>query len=82
MANFKDPSFELMFVYVLNNLIPRLMVKRRQENACLFDDDGGNKNNGVVGAITTGKVVTPKTRDTFLQAYGQSKLCMTTVASR
>ncbi len=56
------------------------MVKRRHENACLFDDDGGNQNNGAVGAITTDKVVTPPTRDTFLQAYGPSKLCVTTVA--
>ncbi len=80
VANLKDISVELMFDYVRNNLIPRLMVKRCHETACLFDDDGGNQNDGVVGAITTDKVITPTTRDAFLQAYGLSKLCVTTVA--
>jgi hypothetical protein len=71
-----------MFDYVHNNLIPRLMVKRRHENACLFDDDGGcNQNDGIVGVTTVDEVVTPtSTRDAFLQAYGLSKLCVTTVA--
>ena len=52
VANLKDLSVELMFDYVHNNLIPRLMVKRCHENAYLFDDDGGNQNNGAVGTIT------------------------------
>ncbi len=67
MAHLKDLSVELMFDYVHNNLIPRLMVKRRHENACLFDDDGGcNQNNGVVGVTTVDEVVTPTTtRDAF-----------------
>jgi hypothetical protein len=82
VAHLKDLSVELMFDYVHNNLIPRLMVKRRHENACLFDDDGGcNQNDGIVGVTTVDEVVTPtSTRDAFLQAYGLSKLCVTTVA--
>ena len=80
MANLKDLSVQLMFENVHNNLIPRLMVKHRHKNACLFNDDDINQYDGVVGAITTDKVVTPTTRDTFLQAYGLPKLCVTTVA--
>ncbi len=60
VANLKDLSVELMYAH--NNLIPRLMVKRCHENACFFDDDGGNQNDGVVGAITMDKIVTPTTR--------------------
>ena len=36
VANLKDLSVELMYEYVHNNLIPRLMVKRRHENACFI----------------------------------------------
>jgi hypothetical protein len=75
VANLKDLSVELMLNYVHNDLIPRLMVKRRHEDACLFDDNGGDRQtNGVVGGTTSAEVATtPTTRDTFLQSYGLSK---------
>ncbi|KAI2489341.1 hypothetical protein MHU86_25254 [Fragilaria crotonensis] len=81
VANLKDLSVELMYEYVHNNdLIPRLMVKRRHEDASLFDDDGGMNNHGVEeGTITGVEAIAPTTRDAILQSYGLSKLCMTTV---
>jgi hypothetical protein len=62
---------ELMFNYVHNDLVPRLMVKRCHEDSCLFRDDGGNQNDGVVGdesATTDEIVLTTTTRDAFLRA--------------
>ncbi|KAI2509539.1 hypothetical protein MHU86_4916 [Fragilaria crotonensis] len=80
VANLKDLSVELMYEYVHNDLIPRLMVKRRHKDASLFDDDGGMNNHGVEeGTITGVEAIAPTTRDAFLQSYGLSKLCMTTV---
>ena len=57
-------------------------MKHCHEDACLFDDDGSDRrrDGGVVGGTTTtAAVVTPTTRDAFLQSYGLSKLCVTTV---
>ena len=83
VANLKDLSVELMHDYVHNDLIPRLMVKRRHEDAAFFDDDGDMilNHRGVEEGTTTGvEVIAPTSRDAFLQSYGLSKLCMTTVA--
>ena len=81
VANLNDLSVELMFNYVHNNLIPRLMVKRCHKCACLFDDNGDDRqHDGVAGGTTTTEVVTPTTSDAFLQSYGLSKLCVTPVA--
>jgi hypothetical protein len=43
VANLKDLSDKLMFNYVNNNLIPRLMVNHHHKDACLFDDNGNNR---------------------------------------
>ena len=69
LDNLNDLSVELKFNYVHIDLIPRLMVKRRHKDACLFDDSGNNRgHDGVVGGTTSNEVVTPATSDAFLQS--------------
>ena len=80
VSNLKDLSVEFMVNFVHNDLIPRLMVKRRHKHAYMFDDNGGNRrgNDGVVGGTTT-EIVTLTARDPFLPSYGLSKQCVTAV---
>jgi hypothetical protein len=83
-SNLKDLSVELMFNYAHNELIPKLLVKRRHENSCLFNDDGSHRENdsAVQGETTSSTDLVPPTttRDEFLKAYGLSKLCVSTIA--
>jgi hypothetical protein len=73
VANIKDLQVEMMLEYVHNELVPKLMVKR---NGCLHNNDGDHRD-AVVGVVET---VTPTTKEAFLQSYGLSSLCITTMA--
>ena len=88
VTNIQDLRAELMYNYVHQDLIPKLLQKAQQNG--LFNDDGDECNAPVVGvlAITTADnniedvgvtpISTPK--DLFLQIYGLHKLGITTIA--
>ena len=73
IANIKDLRVEMMLEYVHTQLIPKLMVRRE---GSLFDDNGNDKD--ITGVQE--KIITPTTKEAFLQAYGLSTLSITTLA--
>jgi hypothetical protein len=79
VANIQDLRVELMYSYVHQDLIPKILSKAEQNG--LFDDDGTefptSSDNDEVG-ITPAITQTPK--DIFLQTYGLRTLGITTIA--
>jgi hypothetical protein len=57
----EDLKVEMMFEYVHNEHVPKLMMKR---DGCLFNDDGDDV---IVGVAE--ELVTPTTRAAFLHSY-------------
>ncbi|KAI2512807.1 hypothetical protein MHU86_1595 [Fragilaria crotonensis] len=86
VANIQDLRVELMYNYVHQDLIPKLLQKAEKNG--LFNDDSDECNNDVQGAvaITTADddndvEVTPITsKDLFLRMYGLQKVGITTIA--
>ncbi len=69
IANTKDLRVELMLEYVHHELVPKLMLKR-ENNSCLFDDNGDDHNTAAVDNNNTvavsNELVMPSTRTAFL----------------
>ena len=76
VANIKDLRVKMMLEYVHHELVPKLMVKR--QSGCLFDDNGDDAGDNVVGVAE--ELVTPTTKAAFLQSYGLSNISIATMA--
>jgi hypothetical protein len=83
IANIKDLRVEMMLEYMHHELVPKLMLKR-ENNSCLFDDNGDDHNTAAVDNNNTvavsNELVMPSTRTAFLQSYGLSTISIATIA--
>ena len=78
VENIKDLCVEMMLEYVHQDLVPKLMLKRRDHGG-LYDDNGDD---AAVGVATTGEeqLVNPSTQAAFLRSYGLSTISIATMA--